>query len=30
MTGWGAVIAIEAQERIFYALAGRSRVNFRC
>src|SRR6476660_8329709 len=22
MTGWGSVIAIEAQERIYYALAG--------
>jgi len=27
MTGWGAVIAIEAQERIFYALAGNIAIN---
>lgn len=27
MTGWGAVIAIEAQERVFYALAGNIAVN---
>ena len=30
MTAWGSVIAIEAQECIFYALAGWDRVNFRC
>jgi FkbM family methyltransferase len=27
MTGWGAVLAIEAQERIFYALAGNIAIN---
>ena len=27
MTGWGSVIAIEAQERIFYALAGTIALN---
>lgn len=27
MTGWGSVIAIEAQERIFYALAGNLAIN---
>ena len=27
MTGWGHVIAIEAQERIFYALAGNITIN---
>jgi FkbM family methyltransferase len=27
MTGWGSVIAIEAQERIFYALAGNISIN---
>jgi FkbM family methyltransferase len=27
MTGWGSVIAIEAQERIFYALAGNLALN---
>jgi len=27
MTGWGSVLAIEAQERIFYALAGNIAVN---
>ena len=27
MTGWGAVLAIEAQERIFYALAGNISIN---
>jgi len=27
MTGWGSVIAIEAQERIFYALAGNIAMN---
>jgi FkbM family methyltransferase len=27
MTGWGWVIAIEAQERIFYALAGNIAIN---
>jgi FkbM family methyltransferase len=27
MTGWGSVIAIEAQERIFYALAGNIALN---
>jgi FkbM family methyltransferase len=27
MTGWGEVIAIEAQERIFYALAGNIALN---
>jgi FkbM family methyltransferase len=27
MTGWGSVIAIEAQERIYYALAGNIAVN---
>jgi FkbM family methyltransferase len=27
MTGWGTVIAIEAQERIFYALAGNLAIN---
>ena len=27
MTGWGSVLAIEAQERVFYALAGNIAVN---
>jgi FkbM family methyltransferase len=27
MTGWGRVIAIEAQERVFYALAGNIAIN---
>jgi FkbM family methyltransferase len=27
MTGWGEVLAIEAQERIFYALAGNIAIN---
>jgi FkbM family methyltransferase len=27
MTGWGSLIAIEAQERIFYALAGNIAIN---
>jgi FkbM family methyltransferase len=27
MTGWGAVTAIEAQERVFYALAGNVAIN---
>ena len=27
MTGWGIVIAIEAQERIYYALAGNLALN---
>jgi len=27
MTGWGEVIAIEAQERLFYALAGNIAIN---
>jgi FkbM family methyltransferase len=27
MTGWGQVVAIEAQERIFYALAGNITIN---
>jgi FkbM family methyltransferase len=27
MNGWGSVIAIEAQERVFYALAGNIAVN---
>lgn len=27
MTGWGRVIAVEAQERIFYALAGNIAIN---
>jgi FkbM family methyltransferase len=27
MTGWGFVVAIEAQERIFYALAGNVSIN---
>jgi FkbM family methyltransferase len=27
MTGWGAVLAVEAQERIFYALAGNIAIN---
>src|SRR6476659_1841078 len=27
MTGWGSVFAIEAQERIFYALAGNIAIN---
>ncbi len=27
MTGWGVVVAIEAQERIFYALAGNIAIN---
>lgn len=27
MTGWGSIIAIEAQERLFYALAGNIALN---
>lgn len=27
MTGWGSVVAIEAQERIYYALAGNITIN---
>jgi FkbM family methyltransferase len=27
MTGWGRIVAIEAQERIFYALAGNIAIN---
>jgi len=27
MTGWGSVLAVEAQERIFYALAGNAAIN---
>jgi FkbM family methyltransferase len=27
MTGWGTVVAIEAQERIYYALAGNIAIN---
>jgi FkbM family methyltransferase len=27
MSGWGAVVAIEAQERVFYALAGNIAIN---
>jgi FkbM family methyltransferase len=27
MTGWGTVVAIEAQERIYYALAGNLAIN---
>jgi FkbM family methyltransferase len=27
MTGWGVIVAIEAQERIFYALAGNLAIN---
>jgi FkbM family methyltransferase len=27
MTGWGSVLAIEAQERIYYALAGNVAIN---
>ena len=27
MTGWGVVLAIEAQERIYYALAGNIAIN---
>lgn len=27
MTGWGSVVAIEAQERIYYALAGNIAIN---
>jgi FkbM family methyltransferase len=27
MTGWGQVIAVEAQERLFYALAGNIAIN---
>lgn len=27
MTGWGAVVAIEAQERLYYALAGNIALN---
>ena len=27
MTGWGSVMAIEAQERIYYALAGNIAIN---
>lgn len=27
MTGWGSVIAIEAQERLYYALGGNIAIN---
>jgi FkbM family methyltransferase len=27
MTGWGSVIAVEAQERVYYALAGNIAIN---
>ena len=27
MTGWGSILAIEAQERVFYALAGNIAIN---
>ena len=27
MTGWGQVLAFEAQERIYYALAGNIAIN---
>jgi FkbM family methyltransferase len=27
MTGWGSVLAVEAQERVFYALAGNITIN---
>ena len=27
MTGWGSVVAIEAQERLYYALAGNIAIN---
>jgi FkbM family methyltransferase len=27
MTGWGSVLAVEAQERIYYALAGNVAIN---
>src|SRR6201994_2446504 len=27
MTGWGSVLAIEAQERVYYALAGNIAIN---
>ena len=27
MTGWGSVIAVEAQERLYYALAGNIAIN---
>jgi FkbM family methyltransferase len=27
MTGWGSVLAIEAQERVYYALAGNIALN---
>src|SRR5262249_21617820 len=27
MTGWGSVVAIEAQERVYYALAGNIAIN---
>src|SRR5450432_1229159 len=27
MTGWGSVLSIEAQERIYYALAGNIAIN---
>lgn len=27
MTGWGSVLAVEAQERVFYALAGNVAIN---
>ncbi|MGH7064967.1 MAG: hypothetical protein ACREET_12890, partial [Stellaceae bacterium] len=27
MTGWGSVLAIEAQERLYYALAGNIALN---
>ncbi len=32
MTGWGSVVAIESQERIYYALAGNIAINncFNC
>jgi hypothetical protein len=29
MTGWGQVLAIEAQERIFYALASEMRFHIK-
>src|SRR5664279_672198 len=30
MTGWGSVVSIEAQERIYYALAGNIALNNCC
>lgn len=27
MTGWGSILAVEAQERVFYALAGNIAIN---